>query len=214
MGLFNALKYDMWYETKLGKQVLQSELSAIEQIIVLTRTVPRKYCKVIDVGCGTGRFGAYFKKFNCDVYCLDTDSNMLKIAEKRGLKTINADARKIPFSNNFFDIVISITALEFMSDYRIALKEMIRVAKDNGIIIFGVLNKWSIWAIYRIIKSKFWRKVNFFTPTQVKAITGKEILGAVIFPPFYTPVNLFLDSILKKTPLKKMGAIIFGYIKK
>ena len=214
MGLFNAVKYDLWYESKLGKQVLESELSVIEQIILSMYGVPKKGCKVIDVGCGTGRFGSYFKKYGCDVFCVDIDEDMLKIAKRRGLKVVSADAQTLPFPDSYFDLAISVTLLEFVPDYVSVIKEMVRVVKHAGLVIFGVLNKWSIWAIHRMIKSKFWRNVRFFTPIQVSVITQGPVFGAVIFPPFYTPVNTLLDLFLKRTPFRYLGAIIFGFIVK
>jgi len=40
-----------------------------------------------------------------------------------------ADARRLPFPDDSFDLVVSITALCFIREERLALREMLRVAR-------------------------------------------------------------------------------------
>ena len=42
----------------------------------------RPGCRVIDVGCGIGKYGTYFAAMGCDVTLTDISPGMLKLAEK------------------------------------------------------------------------------------------------------------------------------------
>jgi ubiquinone/menaquinone biosynthesis C-methylase UbiE len=52
-----------------------------------------------------------------------------------------ADARRLPFSDREFNYCISITALCFIPEERLALREMARVARRG--VALGLLNRWS-----------------------------------------------------------------------
>ena len=69
---------------------------------------------------------------------------MLAKAKNKNLINVNfkkADAASLPFSDNSFDLVTSITMLEFTNDVTKIFKEIYRVLKPNGWIIFGSLNR-------------------------------------------------------------------------
>jgi ubiquinone/menaquinone biosynthesis C-methylase UbiE len=53
---------------------------------------------------------------------------------------------KLPYENRTFDMVVSITALEFATDPLLALMEMARVLRPGGKLVVGVLNNDSPWA--------------------------------------------------------------------
>lgn len=52
-----------------------------------------------------------------------------------------ADAMKLPFLDNDFDVVSAMAALEFVSDARRACAEMVRCLKPGGCLIVGTLNR-------------------------------------------------------------------------
>jgi ubiquinone/menaquinone biosynthesis C-methylase UbiE len=115
------------------------ELHKAEQLKKLK--LIKKYLKVslkdklLDVGCGTGLTTSPWK---CKRYGIDPAENMLEKAQKNYPKIIfkKAPAEKIPFKSSFFDIVISITALQNFDNIEKSLKEIKRVGKDKFILTF------------------------------------------------------------------------------
>ncbi len=90
-----------------------------------------KYVKLesngLDVGCGTGVSTGFFK---CSIG-IDPSEELLKIARKNypEIKFIKANAEKLPFKDNEFDFVVSITAIQNFDDTEKGLREIKRVGK-------------------------------------------------------------------------------------
>ena len=67
---------------------------------------------------------------------------------------------KLPFPAEMFDKVVSITALEFVSDARAAIDELFRVTRRGGCIAVATLNSLSPWATRR--KEEAWKGHRLF----------------------------------------------------
>ncbi len=97
--------------------------------------------KVLDIGCGTGEgIKTVLKYLNREgaVYGLDISSRMIKKAEDKikggRAKLVVGDARKMPFEDGRFDIVILSFTLELFKgdDIGKVLGEAARVLKKGG----------------------------------------------------------------------------------
>lgn len=125
----------MNYYNKISKSY--EELHKEEQLKKLK--IIKKYLKVspedklLDVGCGTGLSTSPWK---CKKYGLDPAEELLKIAKEKNIICIRGRAESIPFKDHFFDIVISITALQNFTNIEKALKEIKRVGKERFILTF------------------------------------------------------------------------------
>jgi tellurite methyltransferase len=100
--------------------------------------------KVLDVGCGGGRNIVYFLQNGFEVYGIDPNPNAL--AETRALAETLAPANSVgsftccpaedlPFTDAFFDLVISSAVLHFAQDsnhFDAMLRSMWRVLKPGG----------------------------------------------------------------------------------
>lgn len=102
--------------------------------------------KLLDVGCGTGRYSILFAKKNAVVDCVDISKKMLDIAKQKAMKN-KLDIRfkqgnllDLPYKNNKFDIVISSLVLDHVKDIDKAIKELVRVCKHKGHIIISVMH--------------------------------------------------------------------------
>ncbi len=81
---------------------------------------------LLDVGCGTGISTNFFKVKSTGI---DNCKEMIK-----GVKNLQyAEAEKLPFKDNSFNTVISVTAFHNFNNMEKALEEIIRVSKNNNI---------------------------------------------------------------------------------
>jgi len=116
----------------------EEQIEKLEKIYVYIKDLIKYRSLLLDVGAGTGISTEFFKeKFGCLCVALDPSWEMLKQYE--GNKVIG-NAENLPFKNNMFDVVVSVTALHHC-DIDKAIKEMLRVVKKDGIIIVTLLKK-------------------------------------------------------------------------
>lgn len=90
---------------------------------------------VLDIGAGTGISSEFWK--DAKVISLDPSFGMLKQSK---CDKVNAKAEELPFKNNIFDGIISLTALHH-ADLEKSLKEIKRVAKKDAKIALSFLKK-------------------------------------------------------------------------
>ncbi len=123
------------YEEK-GKIFLKFEEKYLKQFLPSLKSK-----KVLDVGCGTGRWDKFFLLKGANVIGIDKSKEMLKKAKKiKGLKVEIMDAKNLKFKDNNFDLTFSSLLLSNLKDYKKVVKEMIRVTKHGGWIIISNLH--------------------------------------------------------------------------
>ena len=127
--------------------------------------------KVLDLGCGNGRFYEFFKNKNIDYIGVDNSEKLVELAKKKypKAKFQLADALNLPFPTNYFDKVYSIAVLHQIPsrEFRLQfLKEVKRVLKQEGLLVLTVwkfhdskeislLLKYTIFKIIRKSKLDF-----------------------------------------------------------
>ncbi len=94
---------------------------------------------ILDIGCGNGLFATYSFGRKIDTG-LDYDENAVREAERTGIykEVVLADARNLHFKEASFNTVISICALEHISQPDKVFSGIYRVLKEGGRLIFTV----------------------------------------------------------------------------
>ena len=111
---------------------------------------------ILDAGCGTGLLYVHLsehlsksKNFRTCLICLDISLNMLKkikikneFNEKKAhVSLILSDMENLPFRENFFDLIVSITSLQNLPDIFQGLTELIRISKRGTEFYLSILKK-------------------------------------------------------------------------
>ena len=110
--------------------------------------------KVLDVGCGTGALTLKLAKAGFEVTGVDISQSMLaQLAERaKGLnvKLVEADIFSLPFPDSCFDSAVSRWVLPHFSNWESALREVARVLKPGGVIVFDFPSREHVdYALFR-----------------------------------------------------------------
>ena len=95
---------------------------------------PQSGQKILDIAAGTGTSSMALMVPGVKIVAADFSKGMLEEGKKRypELEFVFADAMKLPFTDNEFDVVTMSFGLRNVSDRKVALKEFLRVLKPSG----------------------------------------------------------------------------------
>ena len=110
----------------------------------ITKYLPQKPCKILDVGTGTGFFANLLAQYHHEVEGIDLTASMIEQAKQSLTKLqqhdykINfqvMDAENLYFADNTFDVVISRNLTWTLPNPQKAYSEWYRVLKSQGILL-------------------------------------------------------------------------------
>lgn len=160
--------------------------------------------KILDLGCGNGRYFPLFERKNVDYIGIDNSEELIRIAREKypQAKFQVANALNLPFPNNYFDKVYSIALLHHIpsDEFRIkSLKEIKRVLKPKGTLIL------TVWETHRLKERYLLLKY-----TILKLIGKSKLDWKDIFEPWGKKINRYyhcfskreLEGLVKKSDFK------------
>ena len=114
---------------------------------------PVKGKKILEVGAGMGGDSIFLAKIGGVVTVVDFTKEALGLishnAKKEGVKirTVQTDARNMPFADNTFDIIFHQGLLEHFKEPQALLEEQKRVLKPGGYIVVDVPQRYTTYTI-------------------------------------------------------------------
>ncbi|MEJ5301555.1 MAG: class I SAM-dependent methyltransferase [Thermodesulforhabdaceae bacterium] len=130
-----SIKEDKWFEEHYLRAggLWDAVVYAISRI--WSPPMPQK---VLEVGCGSGRFLLWLYKENHTPYGVDPSKELLEKARKSlpdlvGLRQAPIEA--LPFEDKSFDTVFFVLSLEYAVDPVRALREAFRVARGTVVVV-------------------------------------------------------------------------------
>lgn len=104
--------------------------------------------KLLDIGFGNGLYSVAFARAGAEAYGLEVNDVLLQIAYENARDAgIEVDFRvydgnKLPFADDFFDYIFSVSVIEHVTDARMLLREAGRVLKPGGKFYLAFPNRW------------------------------------------------------------------------
>ena len=138
-----ADSYDEDVKVDRGALKIYENYNKVLNKVYEKSTITGENISVLDIGVGTGNLAKKFLENNYRVVGIDQSREMLRVAKHKypNLKVRLGEFLKIPFNDKVFDIIVSTYAFHNLNseEKSLAIKEMIRVLKDNGKIVIGDL---------------------------------------------------------------------------
>ncbi len=120
--------------------------------------------KVLEIGVGMGGDSIYLAQKGALITALDFTKEALLAAKNNAqregtqIKTVQADARKIPFPNETFDIIFHQGFLEHFTNPGELLREQSRVLKQKGYLVIDVPQKYTTYTLKKhwLMRQRKW----------------------------------------------------------
>ena len=185
---------------------------------------------VLDLACATGM---NFRAFSdlADLWGVDISEETVRLCGARGInRIIRADAMKLPFRDETFDLVLALDSLEHFEDDCVAIDEMARVTKAGGRALVTVPAFMFLWSDHDVAYHHFRRytarelrrklserfdilKLSYYSMTLLPPVyamrklrSGKNSAHSDFFIKLPLPIEWSLSAIMK-TELALLRAV-------
>jgi len=143
--------------------------------------------RLLDMGCSWGRWSIAAYKLGYQVIGIDPSLSAImagmRVSKDLGfdIKYIVGDARFLPFSNKYFDVVFSYSVLQHLGiqNVQLCLEQISRILNEGGYSFIQLANKFGIISFYNHLKRKFRKRaefeVNYYNPIHLVSLFNKFI---------------------------------------
>lgn len=171
---------DILIDKKQARRAFERAARTYDEAAVLQREVNQHLLErldyinyqpgtILDVGAGTGYATRALKKTYpaANLIALDIAYPMLSVSRSRTpllarlgkkIKFINAEAEKLPLSDNSVDMVYSNLTVQWVNNLELALEEFNRVLKPGGMLLFSTFGPDTLKEL-----RESWRAVDQFS---------------------------------------------------
>lgn len=147
-GRMHALETRYWWF--VGRRAIVARL--------LGDALPDDAPQLLDIGCGTGanlpmlrqNVGKNGQVFGLDYspLALQFAAEQLNVESAPNLHLFQGDALHLPARDETFDAVTMLDVLEHLSDDKLALSEIYRVLRPNGVLVLSVPAYQHLWSAH------------------------------------------------------------------
>jgi SAM-dependent methyltransferase len=164
-------RYDEWFVRHAA--AYQSELLAVRALLPWGGLG-------LSIGVGTGRFAG---PVGVQVG-IDPAHEVLPYAARRGVAVARAIAEALPFADESFDYVLSVTTICFVDDASAMLLEAHRVLKPGGALVLGFIDRNSDLGRHYLAhqaENVFYRDATFYAGAEVQRLLRNTGFGKAVW---------------------------------
>ena len=165
--------------------------------------------KVLDIGCGPGIIGNTFRGKPIEYYGVDISEEMIKVCNDtfghdQQFRFSLGRVESLSFPDSCFDVVLCLGMFEYVQDVHLAMNDIGRVLKPNGVFIVTMLNSVSPYRIWE--RYIYWKIINFRSKINRLKIKEKDrestkgskmiLYTETVFRDLLTNVGLAIEDVV------------------
>ena len=97
--------------------------------------------RILENGCGVGLFSEKLASLGGQVFALEYVAERAGEAKERVRDVVRAACEKLPYPNDFFDLILSHEVIEHVENDAESIREMVRVLRTNGRLVLFCPNR-------------------------------------------------------------------------
>lgn len=134
-SFYDSIYSNRVFELRHPGDILKDEI-IFDNILKLNN---RSDAKILDIGCGMGHTLILLSKISSQLIGIDISFEGVRIAKDkvRG-DFVVSDSTRLPFRNEYFDIIVMKDVLGYVKNDSQAIKEVYRILKMNGLLILYI----------------------------------------------------------------------------
>jgi len=154
---------------------------------------------ILDIGCATGEFLNEFQNHGWSSHGIEPNKNAREFARKNYGLDIRPEEEITDYKNDSFDVITMWHVLEHVAALPERIDEIVRLLKNDGVLLVAVPNSDSFDANYY---GKFWaaydvpRHLYHFSPVTIKRLFEKH--GFILQKSFPMKFDAFYVSLLSE----------------
>ena len=199
-----SIRYDQIYKHEVAYWWFRGRRKLLGEIM---QNLPKKsLLKILDTGCCTGYNLHTLSKFG-KVYGVDTEKKAVQYCKTRGFKRVFLlnNGLKLPFKNNYFDVVTCLDVLEHVKEDEDYLKELHRVLSPGGKLVLFTPAVSLLWSQLDIISHHI-RRYNKLMLTR-KARKAKFVIKDIKYFNYILFLPILLIILFQKLPFFKQNPL-------
>jgi SAM-dependent methyltransferase len=155
--------------------------------------------RMLDVGCGEGRFCRMLAARGARTVGLDPTAQLIATARARdagGGAYVRGIAERLPFCGDAFDLAVSYITLVDIAGYRDAIAEMARVLRPGGALLVANVNFVSASTVQGWVRDEHGRRL--YVPIDRYAGEWSETLewGDIRIVNWHRPLSAYMQAYL------------------
>jgi SAM-dependent methyltransferase len=154
--------------------------------------VPEDVKSVLEIGCGTGAFGALVKRERgCYYFGVELSEKAASLARDRldGVVVANIETDVLPFERRSFDCLVCNDVLEHLVDPWVSLRYLLEFIRPGGAVVVSIPNVRFSEVVKDLVFRKRWEykdegvldrtHLRFFTESSVRSMISSAGLQLV-----------------------------------
>ena len=163
--------YREYYELERSHWWFTARLIILEKVLrkQVLKNRPNKDIAILNAGVATGATTTMLEKIG-NVTSLEYDQDCCDFLKEINIDAINASLTELPFEDNSFDLVCAFDVVEHIENHQLAIQEIKRVLKKDGIIYLTVPAYMFLWSHHDVVNHHFRR----YTKTELVDLLKNE----------------------------------------
>ena len=171
----------------------------------------KQHLQVLDLGSATGGNTLHISSLGHEVTSVEYSQIGVLIQQDKGIPVVQADARDLPFSDLFFDIVVCLDVLEHIIEDRLVASEIHRVLKPGGKFLVSVPEDPGLWSAHDVAVNHV-RRYSKAALIEVIGATGLRIEKVWSTLVYLRPAVILARRFSKGSSLAPMNSILNSFM--